>query len=49
MMKNATEDIKRSINDSAMDQAEEQSLNKTIEEGKKAIDDITGTIKRTLK
>lgn len=48
MMKNATEDIKRSINDSAMDQAEEQSLKNTIEEGKKAIEDIRGTIKRTL-
>ncbi|MCC5918285.1 MAG: twin-arginine translocase TatA/TatE family subunit [Cryomorphaceae bacterium] len=48
MMKNATEDIKRSINDSAKLDEEEDSITDTIKEGKKAIDEISGTIKRNL-
>lgn len=51
MMKNATDDIKRSINDSAINKEDEltDSITDTIKDGKKAIDEITGTIKRTLK
>jgi sec-independent protein translocase protein TatA len=49
MMRDATDDIKRSINDSATKNEDVEAFNKTIEEGKKAVDEITGTIKRTLK
>lgn len=49
MMRDATDDIKRSINESATKNEDVEAFNKTIEEGKKAVDEITGTIKRTLK
>lgn len=49
MMRDATDDIKRSINDSGANDEDLEAFNKTIEEGKKAVDEISGTIKRTLK
>lgn len=54
MVKDATDDIKRSINDNALnndgldDDDAKNSLTDSIKEGKKAIEEITGTIKRKL-
>lgn len=53
MVKDATDDIKRSINDNAInreldDEDANNSITDSIKEGKKAIEDITGTIKRKL-
>lgn len=55
MVKDATDDIKRSINDNAIndddldeDNSAKDSLTDAVKEGKKAIEEITGTIKRKL-